>query len=150
MLAVLAAAKDLRERSSVWQISAGLGLALILVTGAFKLYYDKAEAERQALQTQLQVAVNNQQILENTIDKQNQQMLDALEAQKKQTEQIRGLEQQNQEANQEANNLRMKFAKHDLNHLSLRKPGLIANIINKATVEVGNDLKEITNPDRSP
>jgi len=134
----------------VWQISAVFGVALIVVSGAFKLYYDKAEAEKQALQTQLQVAVNNQQILENTIDKQNQQMLDALEAQKKQTEQIRGLEQQNQLATQEVSDLRMKFARHDLNNLSLRKPGLIAKIINKATVEVGNDLKEITNPNRSP
>jgi hypothetical protein len=77
-------------------------------------------------------------------------MLDALEAQKKQTEQIRGLEQQNQLATQEVSDLRMKFARHDLNNLSLRKPGLIAKIINKATVEVGNDLKEITNPNRSP
>ena len=134
----------------MWQISAVFGVALIVVSGAFKLYYDKAEAEKQALQTQLQVAVNNQQILENTIDKQNQQMLDALEAQKKQTEQIRGLEQQNQLATQEVSDLRMKFARHDLNNLSLRKPGLIAKIINKATVEVGNDLKEITNPNRSP
>jgi hypothetical protein len=134
----------------MWQISAGLGIALVLASGAFKMYYDRAEAEKQALQTQLQVAVNNQQILENTIEGQNQQLLDAVAAQEKQAEQMRGLEQKNQQANEEVSSLRMKFAKHDLNHLSLRKPGLIENIINKATKEVGNDLAEITNPNRDP
>jgi len=133
----------------MWQISAVLGVALLVTGGAFKLYYDKSQAEKQSLLTQLQVAVNNQQILENTIESQNQQLLDAVAAQEKQAEQMRGLEQKNQQANEEVSSLRMKFAKHDLNHLSLRKPGLIENIINKATKEVGNDLAEITNPDRN-
>lgn len=130
------------------KLSIVMGVALFIMAGAFKLYYDKAEAEKQAFLTQLQVAVDNQQMLENTIENQNKQLLDTLARQEAQQEKMRGLEQQNQEANEEVNNLRMKFAKHDLNHLSLRKPGLIENIINKATREVGNDLKKITSPDR--
>ena len=44
--------------------------------------------------------------------------------------------------------LRQKFARHDLNNLSLRKPGLIEKIVNKATKEVGNELAQITDPNR--
>ena len=124
-------------------------LALSGVAGAFKLYYDKSEAEKVAFATQLQVAVNNQQVLENTIEDQNRKILASLERQKEQQEQMRGLEEQNREANEEVSNLKMKFAKHDLNHLCLRKPGLIEAIINKATKRVGADFAEITNPDRS-
>ena len=29
----------------MWQISAGLGLGLLLLAGSFKIYYDKTQAE---------------------------------------------------------------------------------------------------------
>ena len=132
----------------MWAVAV-LFVALSGVSGAFKLYYDKSEAEKVAFATQLQVAVNNQQVLENTIEDQNRKILASLERQKEQQEQMRGLEEQNREANEEVSILKLKFAKHDLIHLSLRKPGLIEAIINKATKRVGADFAEITNPDRS-
>ena len=30
----------------MWKVSAGLGVALVVLAGSFKLYYDKTEAER--------------------------------------------------------------------------------------------------------
>ena len=39
---------------------------------------------------------------------------------------------------------RKKFARHNLDALSLRKPKLIEKIINKGTSEVLNDLENIT------
>jgi len=56
----------------MWQISAVLGLGLILAGGAFKLYYDKAEAEKAALRGELQQAISNQAILEGEIENQNE------------------------------------------------------------------------------
>tara|TARA_B100000519_G_C14257082_1_gene445597 strand:- start:2965 stop:3351 length:387 start_codon:yes stop_codon:yes gene_type:complete len=126
----------------------GLGAALVITGAAFKLHVDKAEAEREALMAQLQVAINNEAVLKGTITDQNQRITQALEDQKVQQEKIRGLESDNQKAVQEVTNLRAKFAKHDLNMLSLRKPGLIAKIINKGTKEVGDELAAITDPDR--
>ena len=40
--------------------------------------------------------------------------------------------------------IRKKFAKHNLDVLSLRKPKLIEKIINKGTREVLDDLEAIT------
>ena len=96
----------------MWAVAV-LFVALSGVSGAFKLYYDKSEAEKVAFATQLQVAVNNQQVLENTIEDQNRKILASLERQKEQQEQMRGLEEQYREANEEVSNLKMKFAKHD-------------------------------------
>ena len=38
------------------------------------------------------------------------------------------------------------FARHNLNMLSIRKPGLIEKIINKGTVKVNEELAAITDP----
>ena len=62
----------LKARSSasrnkyMWQISGGLVIALVIVSGAFKLYYDKAEAEKEAIATQLRQSADNQLLLENS------------------------------------------------------------------------------------
>ena len=47
----------------VWQISAGLGLALALTLGSFKLYHDKKEAETKAFYIQLEQSIQNQKTL---------------------------------------------------------------------------------------
>lgn len=52
------------------------------------------------------------------------------------------------EARKEAKRLKDKFAKHDLDNLSLKKPGLIENIINKGTKQVHKDLENLTDPAR--
>ena len=132
----------------MWQVAGVLGAALVMCGVSFKVYYDRTETEKDALRAELQTSINNQQVLENTIQDQNNRIAQAIEFQKQQQEQIQGLEQKNREATAEVSSLRQKFARHDLNHLSLRKPGLIEKIVNKATKEVGDELAQITDPNR--
>lgn len=132
----------------MWQVAGTLGAALVLCGVSFKVYYDRTEAEKDALRAELQTSISNQQVLENTIQDQNNRIAQAIKSQKQQQEQIQGLEQKNREAAAEVASLRQKFARHDLNHLSLRKPGLIEKIVNKATKEVGDELAQITDPNR--
>ena len=131
----------------MWQLSAGLGLALALSLGGFKMYYDKAEAKKKALQSEIQQAIRNQALLETTISDQN---LEIEEQQKKQQAvllKIDRLTQEHQEAMREVEDIRKKFAKHNLDVLSLRKPKLIEKIINRGTADVFTNLESITNPD---
>ena len=131
----------------MWQLSAGLGLALALSLGGFKMYYDKAEAEKKALQSEIQQAIRNQALLETTISDQN---LEIEEQQKKQQAvllKIDRLTQEHQEAMEEVEDIRKKFAKHNLDVLSLRKPKLIEKIINRGTADVFTNLESITDPD---
>ena len=132
----------------MWQIAGVLGAALVMCVVSFKVYYDRAEAEKDALRIELQTAVNNQKVLEGTIQDQNDRIIQAIQEQKQQQEQIQGLQEKNREAAKEVSSLRQKFARHDLNNLSLRKPGLIEKIVNKATKEVGDELAQITDPNR--
>ena len=131
----------------MWQLSAGLGVVLALSLGGFKMYYDKAEAEKKALQSEIQQAIRNQALLETTISEQN---LEIEEQQKKQQAvllKIDRLTQEHQEAMREVEDIRKKFAKHNLDVLSLRKPKLIEKIINRGTADVFTNLESITNPD---
>lgn len=129
---------------NMWQISAGLGVALAITGGAFKLYFDKAEAEKEALAVQLRQAADNQVVLENSIAGLNEQVLQAEDARKKAFEQISTLQAANDAARQEVSDLREKFNKHDMNILSLRKPGLIEKIINNGTREVLDEFENLT------
>ena len=132
----------------MWQVAGVLGAALVMCGISFKVYYDRTEAEKAALRVELQAAIANQQVLEGTIKAQNDRIVRAIEAQEQQQEQIQGLEQKNREAATEVSTLRQKFARHDLNNLSIRKPGLIEKIVNKATKGVGDELAQITDPAR--
>ena len=132
----------------MWQVAGVLGAALVMCGISFKVYYDRSEAEKAALRVELQAAIDNQQVLEGTIKAQNDRIVRAIEAQKQQQEQIQGLEQKNREAATEVSTLRQKFARHDLDNLSIRKPGLIEKIVNKATEGVGDELAQITDPAR--
>ena len=97
---------------------------------SFKVYYDRAEAEKASLRTELQVAINNQAVLEGTISSQNEEILERIEKETQVTD------------------MRRTFAKHNLNMLSIRKPGLIQKVINKGTSKVNEELAAITNPDQ--
>ena len=44
--------------------------------------------------------------------------------------------------------LRNKFAKHDLDMLSLRKPGLVEKMVNRGTARVFQELEDLTDPDQ--
>ena len=131
-----------------FKLSMILGIALMALAGGFKLYYDKSEAEKQAMATQLQQAVDNQLLLENAIATQNEQIERALAEQKASQERIQGLTVANNEANERVEDLRSKFARHDLNMLSLRKPGLVEKLVNRGTARVFQELQDLTDPDQ--
>ena len=130
----------------MWQVSAVLLVGLTAVSGAFKLYYDKAEAQKEAIAVQLRQSADNQVLLENSISKLNAQVLQVEQDKEEAFKRITALQEANAEAREEVNNLKSKFDKHNMNVLSLRKPKLIENIINRGTKEVLNELENITNP----
>jgi|TARA_R100000482_G_C5079129_1_gene125158 septation ring formation regulator EzrA len=130
----------------MWQVSAVLLVGLTAVSGAFKLYYDKAEAQKEAIAVQLRQSADNQALLENSIADLNNQVLQAEQDKEEAFKRITALQEANAEAREEVNNLKSKFDKHNMNVLSLRKPKLIENIINRGTKEVLNELENITNP----
>ena len=132
----------------MWQISAALGVALVVIGGAFKMYYDKSQAEKEAMATQLQQSMDNQQRLENAIATQNEQIEKALAEQKASQERIQNLTAANNEANEKVEDLRNKFARHDLDMLSIRKPGLVEKLVNRGTAKVFSDLEKLTNPNQ--
>ena len=137
--------------SYMWQVSAVLLVGLTAVSGAFKLYYDKAEAQKEAIAVQLRqshslVKHNHYMLLENSIADLNNQVLQAEQDKEEAFKRITALQEANAEAREEVDNLKSKFDKHNMNVLSLRKPKLIENIINRGTKEVLNELENITNP----
>jgi chromosome segregation ATPase len=130
----------------MWQIAGALGVALALTGGAFKMYADKAEAEKKAMALDLRQAADNQLVLESSISSLNQQLTEAEERQQRILDRVNELQAANAQAQQEVESIRKKFAKHDMNVLSLRKPSLIENIINRGTKGVLSDLETITDP----
>ena len=131
-----------------FKLSIVLSIALVAMAGGFKLYYDKSEAEKQAMATQLQQAMDNQQRLENAVATQNEQLEKAVAEQKESQVRIQGLTVANNEANEKVEDLRNKFAQHDLDMLSLRKPGLVEKMVNRGTARVFQELKDLTDPDQ--
>ena len=131
-----------------FKLSIVLALALAAMAGGFKLYYDKSEAEKQAMATQLQQAMDNQQRLENAVATQNEQIEKALADQKDAQQRIQSLTLANNEANEKVEDFRNKFAKHDLDMLSLRKPGLVEKMVNRGTARVFQELEDLTDPDQ--
>ena len=131
------------------KLSAGLGVILIITAGAFKMYYDKSQAEIKSFHLQLERSIQNQKTLESTIEQQNENLQQTIDNQQRMVNQIERLSDENQQAQIEVENIRKKFAKHDLNVLSMKKPGLIEKIINKGTAKVGEELEQITDPSRA-
>ena len=60
--------------------------------------------------------------------------------------QVEKLTKENMVAQNEVTDIRKKFAKHNLGVLSLRKPKLIENIVNRGTKAVGVEFEKLTNP----
>ena len=130
----------------MWQLVIGSGVLMLVLVGGFKSYYDKAEAQKRELQTKLELAIDNQELLEKNIADQNQQLLDQKEKHKIVLERVSALTVENQKALEEVEEIRKKFSKHNMDVLSLRKPKLIENIINRGTKQVLNELETITAP----
>ena len=129
-----------------FKLSVGLGIALVLLAGSFKMYYDKSQAELDAFQIRLERSIQNQKLLESTIEEQNDNLKQTIKNHDLMLAQVERLQKENIEAQNEVTDIRKKFSRHSLDVLSVRKPKLIENIINKGTKQVLNDLQTITNP----
>jgi len=127
-----------------FKLSIGLGIALLLLSGAFKMYYDKSQAELDAFHIRLEQSIQNQKTLESTIQDQNEDLKQTIENQELMISQVERLQKENMMAQNEVTDIRKKFSKHSIDVLSIRKPQLIQNIINRGTKTVLNDLKQIT------
>tara|TARA_R100001443_G_C3343212_1_gene174966 strand:- start:214 stop:654 length:441 start_codon:yes stop_codon:yes gene_type:complete len=129
-----------------FKLSIGLGIALVFLAGAFKLYYDKSQAELDSFQIRLEQSIQNQKTLEGTIEEQNSNLKQTIANHKLMVAQVERLQRENMEAQNEVADIRKKWSRHSLDALSVRKPKLIENIINRGTKQVLNDLKTITDP----
>ena len=125
-----------------------LGVCLLALGAASMGYYLVTTAQMEKLEIELQTAINNQAVLERTIQEQNDQIVKALESAKKTQAQIQNLNTQYSASQAQVTNLRNKFAKHNLEGMALAKPTLLQGKVNKATARVMVNLTTITNPDQ--
>ena len=105
-------------------------------------------AKLDTAKVELQTAINNQAVLERTIQEQNEQIIKVLESAKKTQAQIQNLNSQYSASLAQVTNLRNKFAKHNLEGMALAKPALLQGKVNKASARVVENLTVITNPDQ--
>ena len=114
--------------------------------GGSYFYINMQRAQIAQLEVELQTAVNNQQVLENTIANQNTQLQEQLEAQRQNQARIAELSEANDEARQEVTEMRNTFARHDLNNLAIARPGLIEGVVNRGTAQVHAQFVSLTYP----
>ena len=127
-------------------ISGGLGIALLILAGAFKLYFDSSQEKILGLTTQLETSKQNQLKLESTIAEQNENLEQTIANHQLMVNQMERLTVANQESQAEADRLKRKFAEHDLQHLALRKPALVQRALNNGTQKVAQEFSAITDP----
>ena len=108
------------------------------------MYYDKTQAEIESFHLQLERSIQNQKMLEGTIEQQNKNLKETIQNHELMISQVERLQKENMMAQNEVTDIRKKFSRHSMDVLSIRKPKLIENIINRGTKSVLNDLKVIT------
>jgi hypothetical protein len=126
------------------KLAIALGVAFFISASINAIMFAKLDTAKVELQT----AINNQAVLERTIQDQNEQIVKALESAKKTQAQIQNLNSQYSASQAQVTNLRNKFAKHNLEGMALAKPALLEGKINKASARVVANLTTITNPDQ--
>jgi len=127
------------------KLSIGLGLALVTVLLSFVAYRTVMVSRMETMQIELQTCINNQSILENTIQKQNEDIKNALETAKKTQEQIASLNNQYTQSQQQVQKLRNKFANFNLEGMAMTEPLVLQGKVNKATARVIQNFKTLTN-----
>ena len=126
------------------KLAIALGVAFFVSASINAIMFAKLDTAKVELQT----AINNQAVLERTVQEQNEQIVKALESAKKTQAQIQNLNSQYSASQAQVTNLRNKFAKHNLEGMALAKPGLLQGKVNKASARVMVNLTTITNPDQ--
>lgn len=124
----------------------GLLLTILIMSGIGKWYYSDSQATIAQLNKDVATERSNVSVLKGQIKVVNDSVR-RLEATRKEDQNtILKLSEDAHKARRETGDLRKTFAKHDLNNLSLRKPGLIEKIINRGTKKVHRDLEKLTQP----
>ena len=126
------------------KLAIALGVAFFISASINAIMFAKLDTAKVELQT----AINNQAVLERTVQEQNEQIVKALESAKRTQAQIQNLNSQYSASQAQVTNLRNKFAKHNLEGMALAKPALLEGKINKASARVVANLTTITNPDQ--
>ena len=126
------------------KLAIALGVAFFISASINAIMFAKLDTAKVELQT----AINNQAVLERTVQEQNEQIIKALESAKKTQAQIQNLNSQYSASQAQVTNLRNKFAKHNLEGMALAKPALLEGKINKASARVVANLTTITNPEQ--
>lgn len=128
------------------KIAIGLGIALLVVAGAFAWYFNWSQDRMVIMAESIATEKSNVIRLESAIDVQKQTITMLEESRENDQQAVLQLSAENQTYKAEVSDLRKKFAKHNLDRLSLAKPGLIERIINKGTKKVFQEFEEITDP----
>ena len=102
---------------------------------------DKAKVE-------LQTAINNQAVLERTIQEQNDQIVKVLETAKKTQAQIQSLNTQYNDSQAQVTKLRSKFANFNLEGMAMTEPLVLQGKVNRATARVIANFKILTNDEK--
>ena len=123
------------------RLSIGLGIALLLVASSSYFWISN-------LNDKIVILKSNAMVLEGEITRQNKQIKQNLEQQKKTFAQIDSLTKKNQANLREVNALKQTFARHDLDALALAKPKLLEGKVNRATKRVFDELVKLTDPDQ--
>tara|TARA_R100000005_G_C4944075_1_gene167330 strand:+ start:96 stop:509 length:414 start_codon:yes stop_codon:yes gene_type:complete len=124
-----------------FKISLVLGFLLIATASGSAFYIKYLMSQNAILQA-------NQVQLENKISEQNDSIKQYLSKQEEVQTTLTEMEAEKNKALRESQELRNKFARHDLNNLALMKPKLIEKRVNKGTQKVMDDLVELTNPNQ--
>ena len=130
------------------KLSVFLGVALLAIGSAFMGYYLITAAQMEKLEIELQTAINNQAVLERTIQEQNEQIKKALEQAKKTAQQIQSLNTQYTQSQAQVTKLRNKFANFNLEGMAMTEPEVLEGKVNRASARVVENLTTITNPEQ--
>ena len=125
-----------------------LGVCVLIIGSSFMGYYLITAAQMEKLEIELQTAINNQQVLENTIQQQNEQIKKALEQAKKTAQQIQTLNTQYSASQAQVPKRRNKFANFNLEGMALTEPAVLEGKVNRASARVVDNLTTITNPEQ--
>jgi|TARA_R110001583_G_scaffold36579_3_gene120504 septal ring factor EnvC (AmiA/AmiB activator) len=123
-------------------IAGGLLLVSICINIVLMAKLDKSKIE-------LQTAINNQAVLERTIQEQNDQIVKALESAKKTQAQIQSLNTQYSASQAQVTKLRSKFANFNLEGMAMTEPLILQGKVNRATARVIENFKILTSDEKT-